>query len=322
MIKGVVRSSEVRVPDLQANTRCSKCKKVSFCNTECQRKGFTVHRYHCQSTQDQQFSIRLQPLLHQAVAAPSNSADPPYPPSLKHLMDIADKQPTGRDEKMLAAYSNVTVARYFLHHAAVPLAWRYLEAALASGKELKVWSIQNDALQYQIMMCRHLDQDILQSMVDCCKEGLRSGSRHHDLNLQAQASHALGGMEALYHPPEGFRLLQQSREMWSNLMKAAWTWADGNVEDTSIMTCAANLVKVLINIAGSLTTRGKAVESEAVLREALLYKDYTGDPLVEFDVLLALANNLELHEESMPGPGFGERISSSLLCDLLTMTSS
>ena len=26
-------------------------------------------------------------------------------------------------------------------------AWRYLEAALASGKELKVWSIQNDALQ-------------------------------------------------------------------------------------------------------------------------------------------------------------------------------
>ena len=25
-------------------------------------------------------------------------------------------------------------------------AWRCLEAALASGKELKVWSIQNDAL--------------------------------------------------------------------------------------------------------------------------------------------------------------------------------
>ena len=33
------------------------------------------------------------------------------------------------------------------------------------------------------------------------------------------------------------------------------------------------------------------------------YKDYTGDPLVEFDVLLALANNLELHEESMSGLG-------------------
>ena len=54
----------------------------------------------------------------------------------------------------------------------------------------------------QIMMCRHLDQNILQSMVDCCKEGMRSGCRHHDLNLQAQASHALGGMEALYNPPE------------------------------------------------------------------------------------------------------------------------
>ena len=32
-------------------------------------------------------------------------------------------------------------------------------------------------------------------------------------------------------------------------------------------------------------------------------QDYTGDPLVEFDVLLSPANNLELHEESMPGPG-------------------
>jgi len=63
----------------------------------------------------------LQPWLHQAVAAPSNSANPPFPPSLKRLMDIADKRPTGRDEKMLAAYSNLTVARYFLHHAAVPL---------------------------------------------------------------------------------------------------------------------------------------------------------------------------------------------------------
>lgn len=26
-------------------------------------------------------------------------------------------------------------------------AWRYLEAALAFGKELKVWSLQSDALQ-------------------------------------------------------------------------------------------------------------------------------------------------------------------------------
>lgn len=67
----------------------------------------------------------------------------------------------------------------------------------------------------------------------------------------------------------GFQILQQSRRMWSNLMKAAWTWADGNAEDEGIRTCAGNLVKVLINIAGSLTTRGKAAESETILREAL-----------------------------------------------------
>lgn len=40
-----------------------------------------------------------------------------------------------------------------------------------------------------------------------------------------------------------------------------------------------------------------------VLSLAVQYKDSTGDPLVEFDVLLALANNLELHEESWEGPG-------------------
>ena len=54
----------------------------------------------------------------------------------------------------------------------------------------------------EVMMCRHLDQNILQSMVECCKEGMRLGAKHLDLNLQAQASHALGGMEALYNPPQ------------------------------------------------------------------------------------------------------------------------
>lgn len=39
-------------------------------------------------------------------------------------------------------------------------------------------------------------------MVDCCKEGMRLGEKHKDLNLQARANHALGGMEAMYNPPE------------------------------------------------------------------------------------------------------------------------
>ncbi|KAL3132780.1 hypothetical protein ABBQ38_006709 [Trebouxia sp. C0009 RCD-2024] len=258
------------IKDASADTRCSRCKKVSFCDQSCQRKAFPVHKHHCQSVQDQHFSSRLQPLLFQAVAAPGNSAKPPFPPSLKRLMEIADTPRTGREQQMSAAYSNLQVARYFLHHADVPQAWTFLDAAVRHGKELKVWSLQNDALLYQVLMCRHLDdQNILQSMVDCCKEGMRLGEKHKDLNLQARASHALGGMEALYNPPEGFRLLQQSREMWSSMLKAGWTWADGNAEDQSIRTCAESLVKVLINIAGSLTTRGKAAESEAVLREAL-----------------------------------------------------
>lgn len=70
----------------------------------------------------------LQPLLHQAVAAPNNSAKPPFPPTLKRLMETADLPPKGRDEQMLAGYANLTVARYFLHHASVPQA-----------RQLSVW---------------------------------------------------------------------------------------------------------------------------------------------------------------------------------------
>lgn len=57
--------------------------------------------------------------------------------------------------------------------------------------------------------------------------------------------------------------------MWSNLMKAAWTWADGNAQDASLQSCARNLVKLLVNMAGTYTFQGKPSESEAVLREAL-----------------------------------------------------
>ena len=39
-------------------------------------------------------------------------------------------------------------------------------------------------------------------MLGCCQEGMRLGAKHKDLNLQARASHALGGTEALYNPPE------------------------------------------------------------------------------------------------------------------------
>ena len=41
-----------------AQQLCSE--QVSFCGRVCQRKAFPVHRHHCQSVQDQSFSIRLQ----------------------------------------------------------------------------------------------------------------------------------------------------------------------------------------------------------------------------------------------------------------------
>ena len=120
-----------------------------------------------------------------------------------------------------------------------------------------------------VMMMHHTQQQAstayFNSML-CSKFVIKAQCNHHPEVWLLQATEWAFSRVVC----RGFRLLQQSREMWSNLMKAAWTWADGNLEDTSIRTCAEHLVKVLINIAGSLTTRGKAVESEAVLREALL----------------------------------------------------
>lgn len=43
-------------------------------------------------------------------------------------METADLPPKERDEQMLAGYANLTVARYFLHHASVPQA-----------RQLSVW---------------------------------------------------------------------------------------------------------------------------------------------------------------------------------------
>ena len=63
--------------------------------------------------------------------------------------------------------------------------------------------------------------------------------------------------------------MEESREMWSSLLKAALTWADNDTKDKGVITCAQNLVKLLNNLAGVYTMTGNTPESEAVLREAL-----------------------------------------------------
>ena len=67
--------------------------------------------------------------------------------------------------------------------------------------------------------------------------------------------------------------MQLSRELWSDLMKAAWVQAKGltlgSPEDRVVQECAARLVQLLINMAGVHTTLGQPAESEKVLREAL-----------------------------------------------------
>ena len=52
-------------------------------------------------------------------------------------------------------------------------------------------------------------------------------------------------------------------------MKAAYVWCDGNAKDAGLNTCARNLIKLLINMAGMYTFLGQTPESELVLREAL-----------------------------------------------------
>ncbi len=62
-------------------------------------------------------------MLYEAVEAPGNSAAAPYPATLQRLMDIADRpsqRQKYRQETLMVAYANLTVARYFLHHMAIP----------------------------------------------------------------------------------------------------------------------------------------------------------------------------------------------------------
>ena len=56
----------------------------------------------------------------------------------------------------------------------------------------------------QVKVCRHMmpPDQITTTMLECCKDAVRLAARHKDLNLQAQASHALSGLEALFSPAE------------------------------------------------------------------------------------------------------------------------
>ena len=76
----------------------------------------------------------LQPALHEAVQEPGNSSNPPFPPSLKKMMDLAERPALTRDQKMLVAYANLTVARYFLHHEDVP------QVSVANRNSYKWWN--------------------------------------------------------------------------------------------------------------------------------------------------------------------------------------
>ena len=98
--------------------------------------------------------------------------------------------------------------------------------------------------------------------------------------------------------------MEESREMWSSLMKAAWTWVDGKATDPWLNLCAENLIKLLINIAGACTFQGKTKESEVVLQEALQVCPY------------------EMQYESVSRPACGVHVIGRHLVSLLQWFSS
>ena len=94
--------------------------------------------------------------------------------------------------------------------------------------------------------------------------------------------------------------------MWSNMMKAAWKCSQGDAQDLSLQTCACNLVKVLVNMAGTYTFQGQPAESELVLREALQVIKVQWWSAVTHRVVSIVA--IFVRSFAMRGTGFGAHI--------------
>ena len=54
-----------------------------------------------------------------AVSVPGNSSNPPFPPHLNPLFRAVETESDSRDTKLLSAYANLGIARYFMHHGEI-----------------------------------------------------------------------------------------------------------------------------------------------------------------------------------------------------------
>lgn len=266
---------------------CSRCKKVYFCDRDCQKAAFPVHKHFCQTPEAYKLmnSVESLPSEKLALAAPLTEAG-----SANKLEDTTSKY--------LAAYASLFLAERKLQDGASKQIWDHLQMAVTLAKQLKDWNLQSLAFQVLVTSCREMGGATTSSRnVQCWDEALGLARKHHDILLEAMTTKCMGGVAKQFGE---FSALEESRQLWLAMMKACRV--RGPAGEPGLHMTARRLAITLSSIAEGKTRQQKCEEAEVLFREALLYLDEAGHDIEvledKLSMLRSLANLCQVHPAS------------------------
>ncbi|KAL0041624.1 hypothetical protein WJX79_009879 [Trebouxia sp. C0005] len=234
--------------------KCAKCKLVYFCNRDCQRRAFPIHKHFCQTPED-----RARENL--AFVVMENGR-----------MEFAGQD---RDSRYCTAHNFLLAGQSCMDQERYSEAWDYVQEALVIGKQLKDWTVQSSALRVLSLCCRPMGgpQDSERN-VTWWDEALTEARKHGDPFLEAMVLKSMGHAAAQKYGD--YRALEESAQLWLANMKALRLRGESGVP--GLRRCA---IQMLITKQYLAMGPEKGGGWEGLLREALVYADILGDSKVE-----------------------------------------
>ncbi|DBB08377.1 TPA: hypothetical protein ACH3X3_008536 [Trebouxia sp. C0006] len=181
-----------------ATQKCAKCKLVYFCNRDCQRRAFPMHKHFCQKPEDcENENLRIVVMENGRMECAGQDRGSRYRTARNYLLQ-------GNSAMDQQQYSE---------------AWGYVQKALVIGKQLKDWTVQSNALRVLSLCCRPMGgpQDSERN-VTWWDEALTEARKHGDPFLEAMVLKTMGYAAAQKYGD--YRALEESAQLWLAIMKA------------------------------------------------------------------------------------------------------
>ncbi|KAL0050057.1 hypothetical protein WJX82_003639 [Trebouxia sp. C0006] len=262
-----------------ATQKCAKCKLVYFCNRDCQRRAFPMHKHFCQKPEDcENENLRIVVMENGRMECAGQDRGSRYRTARNYLLQ-------GNSAMDQQQYSE---------------AWGYVQKALVIGKQLKDWTVQSNALRVLSLCCRPMGgpQDSERN-VTWWDEALTEARKHGDPFLEAMVLKTMGYAAAQKYGD--YRALEESAQLWLAIMKALRL--RGESGEPGLRRCPTQM---LITKQYLAMGKKKGGGWEGLLREALVYGDMLGnndDELHQrYCVLQLLANKCETDLDALKSP--------------------